>query len=48
LGANPSVPEATAVLPLQATSLNEENSDDEPERPISPHCRKAYFALATE
>jgi hypothetical protein len=33
---------------MQAISLKEENRDDQPERPISPHGREAYFALATE
>ena len=36
LAPNGWVPEATAVLLPQATSLKEENRDHEPERPISP------------
>jgi hypothetical protein len=40
------VPEATAVLSLQATSLKEESRDDQAERPISPDGREAYFAPA--
>jgi hypothetical protein len=36
LAPNGWVPEATAVLLLQATWLKEENKDHEPERPISP------------
>jgi hypothetical protein len=48
LAPNPWVPEATAVLLLHATTLKEENRDDEPERSISPHGREVYFALATE
>jgi hypothetical protein len=45
VGSKPAVPKATAVLPLQATSLREENGYDEPERPISPHGREAISRL---